>query len=184
MAIELASRLRRVRGRAAPRLKNLGLPGAAGALLLCLTLLGAAWQLPGLRGEQDRVRDQLAELERRPKPLLRVASAASPSLVAQLPAEADLPGLLSQVFAAAQLQGVSVGQSDYGYAAGERGGPPSLQLRLDSMTSYANARRFVNQVVLTVPSAALTGFSIVRESEAQPVPRVRLSFAIYYRSVP
>ncbi|MCW7537686.1 type 4a pilus biogenesis protein PilO [Aquabacterium sp. A7-Y] len=149
---------------------------------MVFALAGAAYQLPRLRAQEADLHVSLEKARQRPA--LPVRAVSPPSLLTQLPSEAELPALLAQIVEAARLQEVPLGQSDYSYLPAEAGTPPRLQLRLDTLAPYAGVRRFVNQVVLTQPAVALTGFSTSRESDAQPVPRVRLVFEVYYRSAP
>lgn len=142
-----------------------GVPGLLGAALLAVAFslgLGGLW--PTLE-EQARLSAELASAA------LPAASPAAPDpsrqasrILTTLPRQTEATGALERVFAAADSEGLSVGQGEYILAVDASGALVRYQIRVPLRGSYPQIRRFVGRALEALPTLGLEQIEFQRQS--------------------
>ncbi|MCM5681564.1 hypothetical protein M8A51_18725 [Schlegelella sp. S2-27] len=156
----------------------------AGVLLAAVAAFAIAGPIARANAVQVGLARELAELRERTvkpaEPLPRPAASVS-TWWRHLADERGLPDVLQTLFSAAQLQHVAIASTEHHQVAQRNEELPYYEIRLDARAAYPAARRFINQVLLTVPGVALTQLSLTREAGGSAEPRWRMTFVIFMR---
>ncbi|MBU1424266.1 MAG: hypothetical protein KKH12_14800 [Gammaproteobacteria bacterium] len=168
------------------QMKNIGLTGMAGVVLVAL---GIAVYLGAVLPQQARsvqLTQDVAEAQARRKnaQLNPVVDTRSPE--AQLhvfheffPARQEAPKLLKTIYRAANAGSISLAEGEYKYGAGMPGGMVVYQVDLPVRGSYVQIRKFIVKVMNSLPSAALAEVSFKREMVGSGQLEAMVRFKIY-----
>jgi hypothetical protein len=169
---------------------QLGRPGLLGLALLALAVYALAVQGPALRQEQARLQARQQESAARPVVSVKRSTQAStaPQLLDSLPPGSQRGADLARLIEISRHAEVELTRGDYsieklsaGNDAGAADSVAQWRLQLPVRGSYAQLRRFVAELLNTIPHAALDGLQIDRPDTQQPWLETTLRVTFYYR---
>ena len=179
-------------------LRRLGLLGWVGAALAAASLAYGAVlvahrqaELDDLNADVARVRQRHAALEAR----RRASGAATPAkAVAELPTVKTTADALLNLETVARNFKLQISRSDYRYVertrpASAKPGSPApvqdpvveVQIAMPSSGKYHDIRPFIAKAMESLPTLALDGMSLKRESIAQSGVEAQLRFTLFVR---
>lgn len=171
-------------------MKNLGIPGMAGVILLVCSLAGyfsfSFWEKARL---DTLSRDVVTETKRLEMSRMNSGvDASSPG--AQLhafygffPVRQKVPELLKTIYAAAHDESVGLAQGEYKFIPGKSGRIVSYQVNLPVKGNYVQIRKFIVKVLNSLPSAALEGITFKRESISRGDLEAKIRFLIFFNVI-
>jgi hypothetical protein len=168
-------------------LLSLRWPGLLGiALLIAATLLALGVSRPmltRLQGLEDEARVLSARsggVATRP-PTQRSQLA---NFYAFFPPTAGLPDMLARMQRAARDNGLTLEKGEYRLVRDTNFPLSRYQVTFPLRGNYAQVRGFVNDVLDTVPAAALEEMSLKRQNVADPVLEARVRFSLFLGTQP
>ena len=140
----------------------LGWPGMAGALLMALAVAAQALWLPRLQARLDDV----AQAAHGPATARRADDAAGhvERFYAHFREAGAVPAQLAKLERAAGAQGLALRQGEYRLAGEDGARLARYHVTLPVAGSYPAVRRFLGEVLDTLPTAALDAVSFERKS--------------------
>ncbi|ACB34882.1 putative transmembrane protein [Leptothrix cholodnii SP-6] len=169
----------------------LGRPGLLGLVLVALAVYAVVVQGPALRQEQRELLARQQEAAREPvvsKRRLTPASTA-PQLLDSLPSASQRGADLARLIEISRRTEVELTRGDYSIEKLSASNEPGAQLdnvsqwrlQLPVRGSYKQLRRFIAELLNSVPHAALDGLQIDRPDTQQPWLETTLRVTLYYR---
>lgn len=176
----------RVRWKISRWLKNIGMTGLAGVILVVFAVAGYLGAVLPQQARFERLRQDVAEEQARQQTALLSPAVDTRSTEARLhvfyeffPAREKTPGLLKTIYRAARDEAITLAEGEYKYSHGKAGGIGMYQVDLPVKGSYVQIRRFIVKVLNSVPSAALDEVSFKREIVGSGELEARIRFTIY-----
>lgn len=156
----------------------------AGVLLLGLAVGLETWMRPA---QLDRARAAEALRTRLLAAPQRLPEAATVSQAGErvaafrgvLARDEALPQLLRDMFAEAERQGLAIASADYRMTAERDGRYRAYRMIAPVRGTYPQVRAFVDRVLRANPALALEDASFRRDTVAQAVADVRLTFVLF-----
>jgi hypothetical protein len=171
---------------AAQGMRNLGLPGMAGVLLLVFSIAGYVfvniWENARLEALTREVASEKHSLEisrLNPDGEMTSSGAQLHAFYEFFPARQKAPNLLKAIYVAAREESVSLTLGEYKFIPGKSGRIGSYQVNLPVKGSYIQIRKFIVKVLNSLPTAALTEFSFKREAVSIGELEAKIRFSIY-----
>jgi len=96
-----------------------------------------------------------------------------------LPAEHQTTNLLATILVAANDNELTVDKADYALTRNSQAAFSRYQITMPISGSYVNIRKFTNQVLNTLPAAALNEITFKRQDISAETIEARLRFTIY-----
>ena len=163
--------------------RHMGRPaGVGGGLLAALSVL--QWQVrPGLVSEQRRLEARLLSLPAQAAPAVATGTAST-----QAPAGLDLPperqraSDIEVLVETAQRSGLMLERADYALAPANGNAASRLQATLPLTGTYGGLRRYVADVLNTLPHAALESLSIERADAQSSQLQATARLVLFYRA--
>jgi hypothetical protein len=180
-------------------LRHIGLLGWAGALLVLSSLVYAAIIAPEQRALLSAASVEIAGLQQRraamanaPGSLPEADGRANPA--AELPSMKTTPDVLLKLDGIARKDRLQLTRNDYRYvdqavpASGKKAAPAFVQdqfvevrISMPASGRYDNIRAFIAHALENLPTLALEGLSLSRESIAQSDIQAQLRFTLFVR---
>ena len=170
---------------------SFGRPGLLGLVLVALAVYAVAVHAPALRQQQGELLARQQEAATRPVVSSRRATQAStaPQLLDSLPSASQRGADLAKLIEISRRTEVELTRGDYAIEKLSAGNDPGAQidnvsqwrLQLPVRGSYAQLRRFIAELLNSVPHAALDGLQIDRPDTQQPWLETTLRVTLYYR---
>lgn len=98
-----------------------------------------------------------------------------------LPAKKNIPELMEQIFDAAYESNLAPDTGEFKLIQEKEAAFCRYQITLPVQGSYANTRKFVNRVLLEMPSAALDDIDFNRDDVRNPEVEATIRFTLYLR---
>jgi len=165
--------------------------GHVGVVGLALLVFSAVMFISAVNPLRQQIQADMLTIEQSASAAVQPAAVAAPaaaaswmgSFLGDLPGADDLPTVLGRIAEIADETGVSLERGDYSLVAGGNGSVVD-QYRVDfPLTgSYLQIRNFVDGSLIAVPSMALEGFRIERETIAAASVDAELEFSIFVRA--
>lgn len=173
------------------RLQRLGRPGAAGiGLLACCaafqlsTVAPAAERLAQLRQDGLALQQALRQARQPQQPDTRSPDRQLVQFYGRFPERRSATDWLARIFQAAQARGLVLAQGDYRLLQ-ERGARLArYRIILPVSGSYPQIRRFINDVLAQVPSAALDSVSFERPRIGDGAVQAKIGLTLYLAGPP
>ena len=169
-----------------------GVPSAIGraggiglALLLSACILGLSLLLPA-RQEGEDLKQGLQQLERK---LGAAAAPARPTadlrqqldeFLSSLPPQDQINAQLAQLNDLAARNHLPLKNGEYRTTSGKAGRIGRLQITAKMQGSYADFRRFLQELPATLPALALSRVSISRQKPSDTALEINVEFALFY----
>ena len=181
--LELLVPLREAAGQLVPQLQyqitRLGIAGQAGlAAFVAAAALGIAVLLPAHRALQN-LYVELAQVQH-PSAAVRMTEAV-PALVASLPMRAQIPDVISKIYAQAQSAGVSIDKGRYAYVPAKAGSIGRYEMEFPVSAAYPAIRTFINGTLTAVPAASLEKVRFERKAVGEQVVNADVGFVVFVR---
>jgi len=162
----------------------LGWQGMLGGTLLLASLVAAlAWWLPGEarleQREQELAKLRQAMPQHQGKFVDRSPQASLNTFYRFLPAESEATSLLTVILSLAGEHGLTPDKADYALVRSPSAAFSRYQITLPVRGSYVEIRRFANQVLNRIPSAALNDISMKRQDINTEQVEARLRFTVF-----
>ncbi len=164
------------------RTGRLGIVGGglllASATFLVSTHLPVAAEVEALRGDvaAARAKAQTAPPDR--------AAADPVRALRTLPARAEVPAILGQLFTRATQARLAVDTAKYEIDATKGSGVVRYQIAFPVTGSYPQIRTFIDTTLASMPEVALTGLSLERKSITDGSVEAQIRMTVYARSAP
>ena len=163
----------------------IGAPGLTGAALLMVAVIVQLMLVQPHQMELAQKKSSLLALQRQPQqtPLSHADNqqAQLGEFYAYFPSRAVLSEQLRALHKIAANQQLDMGQVDY-KLVGISGTPlMRYQISYTILTDYPSLRRYIAEVLLTLPNAALENIELKRFSPEAEVPEAQMEFALYFR---
>ncbi len=160
---------------------RLGWPGLVGLGLLLAALGLDRFHVLPLENETADLEAKAERLAHQPR---SIAVTPPIALMDSLPAGANAPEGVAQLFAAASHAGLSLEQGSYRPAGAKESGPKRYQITLPVNGDYPALRAFLAEALERQPGLALDSLVLTRESMDSPALEARLSLTLYSREAP
>lgn len=166
------------------RLLGLGWPGMLGfGLLLGCAVVASVVLLPATRQLQQMERD-VAQLrngmsQHRGQWIDRSPQAALKAFYRVLPQESSAPEHISAIFNAADASGIDLDKVEYALVREHTAGLSRYQVILPVQGTYPDIRRFIIELLNTMPALAINELSFKREDVSSPEVEARVRLTIY-----
>ena len=180
-------------------LRHIGLLGWAGIALALSSLAYAAVIVPQQHAELNRAAEETARLQQRRLALVQ-AQGTAPDAAAQAQSAAELPTVKTTPEALLQLDEIArkdklrLSRNDYRYVASappasEKNAAPAVnpepvvevRIAMPSIGRYGDIRAFIAHALEHLPTLALAGIVLNRESIAQDDLQAQLRFTLFVR---
>jgi hypothetical protein len=170
--------------RAAWSISRTGRPGLVGLALLFGAALFVVATHRQVVAEVEALRTDLATAQARAREASadRVAAASAP-LPTALPARADMPAILRQLYEEATRAQLSVETAKYVATPGSAG-VVRYQISFPVTGPYPQIRAFIDETLAKMPAVALSDLSLERKSIADGSVEAQLGLTVYTRSAP
>jgi hypothetical protein len=167
-------------------IKNLGLLGMAGVLLLVLSIAGY-WSITFWENSRLDTLTQEVTTEKHRLEMSRLnpgGEVTSPGAQLQafyefFPTQQAAPNLFRTIYSAAHEESINLAQGEYKFIPAKSGRIGSYQVNLPVRGSYIQIRKFIVKVMNSVPSAALQEVSFRREAVSRADLEAKIRFSIY-----
>lgn len=172
---------------------QLGLPGIVGLACLALAAYLAAVYAPALQAEQDELRARQQQARERPATASRRTTPTSAALhrVDSLPAGNQRGADLARLIEISRRTGVELTRGDYttnkpsaadDADASAADAVSQWHLQLPVRGNYTQVRRFIAEMLNTMPHAALDGLQVERPDTRQTTLETTLRITLFYRA--
>ena len=170
--------------RAAWTISRTGRPGLVGiALLLAAALFLVSTHLK-VAAEVEALRGDLAAAKRQGHTAVANEVAGPAAAMRGLPARADMPAILRQLFDHAAQARLAVDTAKYEVAATSSGGVIRHRISFPVTGSYPQVREFIDATLATMPAVALSDLVLERKSIADGNVEAQIRMTVYTRSAP
>lgn len=171
-------------------MKNLGLPGIAGVVLVAFSI-GGYLSIVFLEHSrlEELTQDVAAERKRldmsrlNPEGDVHSSGAQLHAFYEFFPARQKVPNLFKAIYSAAHDESIVLSQGEYKYSLGKAGRMGIYQVNLPVKGSYIQIRKFIVKVLNSVPSAALEEVSFRRETVSRGDLEAKIRFSIYLSAI-
>ena len=156
-------------------------PYAAGASMLLAALALWAFALRPLAADNQRLEDEAAEAQRRPRSLVPAAEgpvAQFRAYEARLPRAEAAVEMASRIYQAGMNNGLALPTGEYRLERLPDERLLRYRINLPVSGSYPQIRAFVLEVLRTVPAAALDDIQLRRDASGAQL-EARLRFSLY-----
>ena len=156
-------------------------PQAAGASMLLAALALWAFALRPLAADNQRLEDEAAEAQRRPRSLVPAAEgpvAQFRAYEARLPRAEAAVEMASRIYQAGMNNGLALPTGEYRLERLPDERLLRYRINLPVSGSYPQIRAFVLEVLRTVPAAALDDIQLRRDASGAQL-EARLRFSLY-----
>jgi Tfp pilus assembly protein PilO len=167
-------------------MKNLGLPGMAGVVMLVLAVAAYLGMTLPQYSRLNQLTQEVADAQAQQKSAGLNPVADTHSSVAHLrafyeffPVRQSAPQLIGTIYKAARAESITLSEGEYKYSLGKAGAMGMYQVDLPVKGSYVQIRKFIVKVLNAMPSAALEEVSFKRESVGSAELEARIRFTIY-----
>ncbi len=167
-------------------MKNLGLLGMAGVLLMVFSLAGylslTFWEnskLEVLNLEVSSEKHRLEMSRLNPGGEVTSPGAQLHAFYEFFPAQQTAPNLFKTIYSAAHEESINLAQAEYKFIPAKSGRIGSYQVNLPVRGSYIQIRKFIVKVMNSVPTAALQEVSFRREAVSRADLEAKIRFSIY-----
>jgi hypothetical protein len=171
-----------------PRLAwNIGRTGRPGLLGIALLLAAALFLVTTHLRVSDEVEAMAAELASAPgrAPTAVADRVADPVAgLRALPARAEMPAILGQLFGNASRAHLAVNTAKYEIYAIQTSSLVRHQIAFPVTGSYPQIRAFIDTTLATMPAVSLTGLVLERKSIAHGNVEAEIRLNVYTRSDP
>jgi len=167
-------------------MKELGLPGMAGIVLLVFSLAGYLSMLLVEDSRLEQLTQDVAKEKKRldmsrlnPEVDTHSSGAQLYAFYQFFPVQEKAPKLFKAIYGAAHDESISLAQGEYKYSLVKSGRMGVYQVNLPVKGSYIQIRKFIVKVLNSVPSAALEEVSFRREAVGRGDLEAKIRFSIY-----
>jgi hypothetical protein len=170
--------------RAAWTISRTGRTGLLGlALLLAAALFLVSTHLK-VAAEVETLRADLATAQWQAQAAAAEKVADPPPAARQLPARADMPAILDQLFTGATGARLSIDAAKYEINATRSNGVVRYQIAFPVTGPYPQIRAFIDSTLATMPAVALSDLVLERKSIAAGQVEAQIRMTVYTRSDP
>lgn len=176
----------RLRWKTARWIKNIGMSGMAGIILMVFAVAGYLGAVLPQQARFAQLTQDIADEQARQKTATLNPAVDTRSTEARLrvfyeffPAPQKAPILLKTIYRAARGESLSLTEGEYKYSPGKTGRIGKYQVDLPVKGSYVQIRKFIVKVLNSVPSAALDEVSFKREIIGSGELEAKVRFTIY-----
>jgi hypothetical protein len=169
----------------------LGRPGLLGLALVALAVYAVLVQGPALQQTQSDLLARQQDIANKPAASKRRVTQAStaPQLLDSLPLGSQRGADLARLIEISRRTEVELTRADYSIEKLSASNDPGAQadnvsqwrLQLPVRGNYAQLRRFIAELLNSIPHAALDGLQIDRPDTQQPWLETTLRVTLYYR---
>ncbi len=163
------------------RLKQLGRPGALGAVLLLAVAVYAIVVVIEFDSVEQRIRAGEEKLRAaaagRSGPLTPAEQLAA--FYQAFPGGATVPDVLGKIYGVAGAQNLSLDIGDYSLARAQSGRLDQFRITFPVKGSYPQIRKFVGAALATAPALALESIQFKRDKVGDAVVEARVEFLLY-----
>jgi hypothetical protein len=163
------------------RTGRVGLLGIA--LLLAAALFFGSTYLQ-VSAEVDTLRADVAAARSRPPPPAADEEARPAAALQALPARADIPAVLRQLFGKAAQAGLAVDVARYELGGTKSGGVARYQVAFAVTGPYPQVREFLDSTLETMPAVSISSLALERKSIHDGNVEAQLRMTVYARSAP
>jgi hypothetical protein len=161
-----------------------GRPGLLGLALLVASALFLVTTHRAVAAQVQALRDDLAAERRRPRPSLLDEPAEPATTLRSLPARAEVPAMLGQLFDLAARARLTVDTARYEIGAPKGGGVTRHQIAFPVSGPYPQVRAFIDAILEAMPAVAISELALERKSVSDGRVEAQLRMVIYTRSAP
>lgn len=163
----------------------LGTPGLIGVALLILAAMVQLSVVQSHRIQLTELKSSLVALHSQPQSADRFQGNDQQAKLSQFyaffPLRSALSEQLRELHAVANSQQLDMGQVDYKLSPVS--GTPLMryQLSYTMLADYPSLRRYIAEILLKLPNAALENIELKRFSQEAEVPEAQMNIALYFR---
>ncbi|MGH8263404.1 MAG: type 4a pilus biogenesis protein PilO [Steroidobacteraceae bacterium] len=166
-----------------------GRAGIIGVALLIFSLICFLSANSPLHGQLTQLRADLASAQQTQTARSRAGLDLTPrvqlqTLIAKLPARAELPAITERIIAQADSAGLALERGSYGVDVVQSGAIARARIVFPVHGSYPNIRSFVDGTLSAVPGAAVDGLRLERKEIGASEVDAEVRFAVYLRNSP
>jgi len=166
-----------------------GRVGIIGVALLIFSLVCFLSANSPLHGQLTQLRADLASAKQTQTARSRAGLDLTPrvqlqTLIAKLPARAELPAITERIIAQADSAGLALERGSYGVDVVQSGAIARARIVFPVHGSYPNIRSFVDSTLREVPGAAVDGLRLERKEIGASEVDAEVRFTVYLRNSP
>jgi Tfp pilus assembly protein PilO len=160
--------------------------GRSGVIGLSLCIFSFIAFVSGNLPLREQLRSQAADLEvaretvadRKPRQTSQSPQAQANRFVDSLPGRNDIPKIMGSIVTIAAATGIQLERGNYEYVASDDDAIARYRMLLPVTGSYPQVRKFVENLLATVPAIALDNVRIERDNISDQVIAADLRFSV------
>lgn len=173
----------------AHQVQYVGRPGLVGVALFIFSLVCFLSANSPLHGQLAQLRADLSGTQQgqpshRPPGLDLTPHVQLQTLVAKLPARAQLPAITEQIISQAETAGLALERGTYAVDVVQSGALARARIVFPVHGSYPSVRAFVDGTLSAVPGAAVDGLRLERKEIGASEVDAEVRFTVFLRNTP